>query len=92
MGLDGILYKIAPGEAMDTNLYDLPPEEATAIPQVSASLEDALQALEQDHEFLLAGNVFSLDAIGAYIDLKSEEIARINTIPHPAEFEMYYSL
>ena len=91
-GLDGILNKIDPGEAMDKNLYDLPPEEATAIPQVSASLEEALQALEQDHEFLLAGNVFSLDAIGAYIDLKSEEIARINTIPHPAEFEMYYSL
>ena len=91
-GLDGILNKIDPGEAMDKNLYDLPPEEATAIPQVSASLEEALQALEQDHEFLLAGNVFSLDAIEAYIDLKSEEIARINTIPHPAEFEMYYSL
>lgn len=91
-GLDGILNKINPGDPMDKNLYDLPPEEAQAIPQVCASLEEALQALEQDKEFLLAGGVFSEDTIDAYIALKREEIAKVNTIPHPAEFELYYSL
>lgn len=91
-GLDGILNKIDPGEAMDKNLYDLPPEEADVFPQVSASLEEALSALEQDHDYLLAGNVYSLDNLAAYIDLKREELVHVNTIPHPAEFELYYSL
>ncbi len=91
-GLDGILNKINPGDPMDKNLYDLPPEEAKAIPQVAGSLPEALAALEQDYEFLLAGGVFSKDNIDAYIALKQEEINKVNLIPHPAEFELYYSL
>ena len=91
-GLDGILNKIEPGDPMDKNLYDLPPEEAMNVPQVAASLEEALQALEQDKEFLLKGGVFSEDSIDAYINLKLEECTKVNSIPHPAEFELYYSL
>ena len=91
-GLDGILNKIEPGDPMDKNLYDLPPEEAMNVPQVAASLEEALQALDQDKEFLLKGGVFSEDSIDAYINLKLEECTKVNSIPHPAEFELYYSL
>lgn len=91
-GLDGILNKIDPGEAMDKNLYDLPPEEASCIPQVCGSLGEALDALESDYEFLTQGGVFSKDNIDAYVALKREEISKVNTIPHPAEFELYYSL
>ena len=91
-GLDGILNKIDPGEAMDKNLYDLPPEEASNVPQVAGSLSEALQALQEDHEFLLAGGVFSEDCIQAYIAVKQDEVTQVNNIPHPAEFELYYSL
>lgn len=91
-GLDGILNKIEPGEALDKNLYDLPPEEAQNIPQVCSSLKEALDALEQDHEFLLQGDVFSEDAINAYIELKRADIAKVDSTPHPVEFELYYSL
>lgn len=91
-GLDGIKHKIHPGEAMDKNLYDLPPEEAKDIPQVAGSLEDALHALDQDHEFLCAGNVFTRDTIDAYLELKQQEVDRVRMTPHPVEFEMYYSL
>ena len=91
-GLDGILNKIDPGEAMDKNLYDLTPEESKNIPQVSASLEEALQALDADREFLYQGGVFSEDALNAYVDLKFQEINRFRAAPHPIEFSMYYSL
>ena len=91
-GIDGILNHISPGDPMDKNLYDLPPEEAAAIPQVCTSLDEALNALEQDHDFLTEGGVFTEDMIKAYIELKRCEVSRLNTAPHPVEFEMYYSL
>ncbi|MCG5516179.1 MULTISPECIES: glutamate--ammonia ligase [Ectothiorhodospira] len=91
-GLDGIQNKIHPGEAMDKNLYDLPPEEEKQIPQVCASLEDALDALDKDREFLTAGGVFTDDVIDAYIDLKMEEVTRMRMTTHPVEFDLYYSL
>ena len=90
-GLDGIKNKIDPGEAADKNLYDLPPEELQGIPTVCGSLREALGALEADHEFLLAGDVFTKDFIGAYMDLKWEEIYNYEHTPHPVEFQMYYS-
>lgn len=89
-GLDGIENKIDPGEAMDKDLYDLPPEEAKAIPQVCGSLREALQALDGDREFLKKGGVMDDDQIDAYIDLKMEEVERLQLHPHPVEFEMYY--
>ena len=91
-GLDGILNKINPGDPMDKNLYDLPPEEAANIPQVCGSLEEALNALEEDHEFLLPGGVFSEDAIESFIELKRQEDTKVRSTPHPVEFELYYSL
>ncbi len=91
-GIDGIKNKIDPGEAMDKDLYDLPKEEALSIPTVAASLEQALEALNSDREFLKAGGVFSDDLIDAYIDLKGEEVTRLNMTTHPVEFDMYYSV
>ncbi|KDN10186.1 MULTISPECIES: glutamate--ammonia ligase [unclassified Gilliamella] len=91
-GLDGIINKIHPGDAMDKNLYDLPPEESKLIPQVAGSLEEALNALDADREFLTRGNVFTNDTIDAYIDLKRQDVDRVRMTPHPVEFEMYYSL
>ncbi|AHN25006.1 glutamate--ammonia ligase [Gilliamella apicola] len=91
-GLDGIINKIHPGDAMDKNLYDLPPEESKLIPQVAGSLEEALQALNSDREFLTRGNVFTNDTIDAYIDLKRQDVDRVRMTPHPVEFELYYSL
>jgi glutamine synthetase len=91
-GLDGIKNKIHPGDAMDKDLYDLPAEEAAAIPQVAASFEEALDALEADQEFLLAGGVMDVDMINAYIGLKREEVELLNSTTHPVEFDMYYSV
>ena len=91
-GLDGIQNKIHPGDAMDKNLYDLPPEESKAIPQVCSSLEMALESLDKDREFLTRGGVFSNEMIDAYIDLKMEEVTKFRMTTHPVEFEMYYSL
>ena len=91
-GLDGILNHIEPGDPMDKNLYDLPPEEAQKIPQVCTSLEEALKSLQADKDFLLQGGVFSEDFIGSYIDLKTEEDTKVRSTPAPAEFELYYSL
>ena len=91
-GLDGIINKIHPGEAMDKDLYDLPPEEEKNIPTVCLSLEQALESLEADHEFLLQGGVFTKDVIDAYIELKMEEVTRLRMTTHPIEFDMYYSL
>jgi len=90
-GLDGIENKIHPGEAMDKDLYHLPPEELKEVPRVAASLGEALDALDADREFLKKGDVFSDDQIDAYIELKREEIQRLEMTPHPVEFEMYYS-
>ena len=91
-GLDGIKNKIHPGEAMDKDLYDLPPEEEKAIPTVAQSLKEALDALSADREFLKAGDVFSDDLIDGYIDLKNEEVLRLHMTTHPVEFDMYYSI
>jgi glutamine synthetase len=90
-GLDGIRNKIHPGDAMDKDLYDLPAEELKDIPTVCGSLREALEALEADNEFLLAGDVFSKDQIEAHINLKWEEVQRFEMMPHPVEFDMYYS-
>ncbi|MFT7505858.1 MAG: glutamine synthetase, partial [Gammaproteobacteria bacterium] len=91
-GLDGIKNKIHPGDAADKDLYDLPPEEAAGIPQVAASLEQALAALDKDRAFLTEGGVMSDEMIDAYIALKSEEVQLINMSTHPLEFDMYYSV
>jgi glutamine synthetase len=91
-GLDGIQNKINPGQPIDKDLYDLPPEEEKAIPTVSFSLEQSLQALDKDRAFLTAGDVFSDSLIDAYIALKEQEITRVAITPHPVEFDMYYSL
>ncbi|MBP3221999.1 MAG: type I glutamate--ammonia ligase [Neisseriaceae bacterium] len=91
-GLDGVQNKIHPGDPADKNLYDLPPEEDALVPTVCASLEEALNALKADHEFLLRGGVFSKDWIASYIALKEEDVRRMQMAPHPLEFEMYYSL
>ncbi len=91
-GLDGIANRTDPGDPLDKNLYDLPPEVASAIPQVCGSLEEALKALEDDHAFLTQGGVFSEDFIGSYCALKREELTRVNATPHPVEFSLYYSL
>jgi len=91
-GLDGIQNKIHPGEAMDKDLYDLPAEEEAAIPHVATSLEEALEALSADREFLKAGGVMSDDMIDGYIALKMEEVERLNMTTHPVEFDMYYSV
>jgi glutamine synthetase len=91
-GIDGIQKKIHPGDPMDKNLYDLPPEELKEIPTVCHSLREALNSLERDHDFLLAGDVFSKDQIEGYIALKWEEQYRFEHTPHPVEFAMYYSV
>ena len=91
-GLDGIQNKIHPGDAMDKNLYDLPPEELASVPTVCGSLRQALDSLEADHEFLTKGDVFAPDMIAAYIELKREEQMAFETSPHPIEYKMYYSV
>ena len=91
-GLDGIQNKIHPGDAMDKNLYDLPPEEEKLVPTVCSSLEQALDYLNNDREFLTRGGVFSNDWINAYITLKMEDVTRFRMTTHPVEFDMYYSL
>jgi len=91
-GLDGIQNKIHPGDAMDKDLYDLPPEEEKLIPQVAFSFDEALKELDEDREFLTRGGVFTDDVIDSYIDLKMEEVTRLRMSTHPVEFDMYYSL
>ncbi len=91
-GLDGIQNKIHPGDAADKDLYDLPAEEALAIPTVCHSLDQALDALDADRAFLTAGGVFTDDLIDGYINLKMEEVTRMRMTTHPVEFDMYYSL
>jgi glutamine synthetase len=90
-GLDGIQNKIHPGDAMDKDLYDLPAEEAKAIPTVCHAFDQALDCLDGDREFLTQGGVFTNDMIDAFIALKMEEVTRIRMTTHPVEFDMYYS-
>ncbi len=90
-GLDGIKNKIHPGDAMDKDLYDLPPSQLKRIPTVCGSLREALDSLAKDNKFLLEGDVFDKDQIEAYIELKMEEVLRYEMTPHPVEFDMYYS-
>jgi glutamine synthetase len=90
-GLDGVQNKIHPGDPADKNLYDLPPEEDAKIPTVCHSLDQALEALDGDREFLTRGGVFSNDFIDAYIELKMEEVQRLRMTTHPVEFDMYFS-
>ncbi|CAJ0992721.1 glutamate--ammonia ligase [Pantoea sp. Nvir] len=91
-GLDGIINKIHPGDAMDKNLYDLSPKEELEIPKIAVSLEEALNALNKDRLFLVRGGVFTDDAIDAYIELRKAENNRVCMTPHPVEFELYYSV
>lgn len=91
-GLDGIQNKIHPGDAMDKNLYDLPPEELKQVPTVCGSLRDAILALQADHDFLLKGDVFTKDQIESYLELKWEEVYAFEHTPHPIEFQLYYSV
>jgi glutamine synthetase len=90
-GLDGVQNKIHPGEAATKDLYHLPPEEDAKIPTVCASLEQALEALDADREFLTKGGVFTNDWIDAYLALKMEEVNKVRMTPHPVEFGLYYS-
>jgi len=90
-GLDGIINKIHPGDAMDKDLYDLPAEEADNIPKVASSLAEALAALDADRDFLKAGGVFTDDVIQSFIDLKMEEVTQLRMSTHPVEFDLYYS-
>ncbi len=91
-GLDGVQNKIHPGDPMDKNLYDLEPEEAAKVPHPCASLDEALENLAEDREFLTRGGVFTNDMLDAYIDLKMEEVTRFRMTTHPVEYDMYFSL
>jgi glutamine synthetase len=91
-GLDGIENRIHPGDAMDKNLYDLPPEERYNVPTVCGSLREALESLDADRDFLKKGDVFADDQLDGYMELKWEEVVRFETFPHPVEFDMYYSV
>ena len=90
-GVDGIKNKIHPGDPMDKDLYELPPEELKQIPTVCGSLREALESLDRDRDFLKAGGVFDDDQIDSYIDLKMTEVIKFEHTPHPVEYEMYYS-
>ena len=91
-GLDGVQNKIHPGDPADKNLYDLPPEEDAKIPTVCSSLDQALDYLDKDREFLTRGGVFSNDFIDSFIALKNDEVNRLRVEVHPVEFEMYYAI
>ncbi len=92
-GLDGVRNKIEPPEPVDKDIYDLPPEELTNLPAVPSSLEDALRSLEEDHEFLLEGGVFTEDLLDTYIGYKmDEEVTQVRLRPNPHEFQLYYDI
>ena len=92
-GLDGILNKLDPGDPLDKDIYDLSPEELKNIPSAPGSLEDALNALERDHDFLLKGDVFTEDVIDSWIDYKmTKEVKPMALRPHPYEFHLYYDV
>src|SRR4029434_1153260 len=92
-GLDGVLNKIDPGEPMDKNMYELPPEELARVPQVPGSLDEALDYLEKDHDFLLKGDVFTKDVIETWLEYKRKaEVDAIRLRPHPWEFALYFDI
>jgi len=91
-GLDGIQNKIHPGDAMDKDLYDLPPEQEAVIPKVAASLEEALSELDKNRAIFTKGGVMTDEMIDAYISLKTVEARKIAVAVHPLEFELYYSV
>ena len=92
-GIDGVQNRIDPGDPMDKNLYDLPPEELAEIESTPGSLSEALDALESDHDFLLKGDVFTQDVIEIYLDYKRErEVDALRLRPHPYEFFLYYDI
>ena len=91
-GLDGVLNKIDPGEPMDKNMYELPPEDLAKIPQVPSSLGEALDLLEKDHDFLLKGDVFTADFLEMWVANKRKEVDAIRLRPHPYEFHLYYDV
>jgi len=92
-GLDGIRNRIEPPDPVDKDIYDLPPEELSNLPSVPRSLEEALAGLEDDHEFLLEGDVFTEDLLEKWITYKmDEEVAAVGLRPHPMEFQLYYDL
>ena len=92
-GLDGIENKIDPGEPLDKNIYELPPVELANIPQVPGSLDEALDALEEDHDFLMKGDVFTQDALETWIGYKRQhEVDALRLRPHPYEFAMYFDI
>ena len=90
---DGIANKIHPGEPLDKDIYDLPPEELAVVPKAPGSLREALQNLENDHDYLLKGDVFTEDVIETWIDYKlTNEVAALELRPHPYEFMLYYDI
>jgi glutamine synthetase len=92
-GLDGILNKVDPGDSLDKDIYDLSPEELKAVPSMPASLDEALDCLESDYEFLLKGDVFTAELIDTYIQYKRKnEAEAIRLRPHPYEFHLYYDI
>ena len=91
--VDGIQNKINPGDPLDKDIYDLPPEEAAKVEKTPASLRAALEALEKDHDFLLQGDVFTEDVIETWIDYKlTNEVLALDLRPHPWEFALYYDI
>jgi len=91
-GLDGVLNKVEPGEPLDKNIYELPPEELKKVPSVPGSLGEALDCLEKDHEFLLKGDVFTMDFLDTWIAAKRKEHDALRLRPHPYEFFLYYDV
>ena len=92
-GLDGIERGLDPGDPIDEDLYELPPDRAGLVGQTPGTLEEVLDALEQDHAFLLAGDVFTPDLIETYIAYKREvEVEGLRLRPHPYEFFLYYDV
>jgi glutamine synthetase len=91
--LDGIQNKIDPGDPLDKDIYDLPPEELAKVPHTPGSLREALKALENDHEYLLKGDVFTSDVIETWVNYKMErEVVAVDLRPHPWEFALYYDI
>jgi glutamine synthetase len=92
-GLDGIQNKIDPGEPLDKDIYDLSPEELRSVPALPYSLEGALEALEDDHDFLTRNDVFTEELIHSYIGYKMEsEVKAVRQRPHPHEFSLYFDI
>jgi glutamine synthetase len=91
-GLDGIQSRIDPGDPLDKNLYELPPEELANVPSVPDSLSGAIKALSEDHNFLLKGDVFNADFVANWIEMKQKEYDALRLRPHPYEFAMYYDV